>query len=115
MIYIIVTVFISLLLAYDYFSVFNEVFYIPIYAIMGIFACIVIFSIFIERKTNTNNSLKWQLFIVIYITALMGVFSLMGGKSVVGLSLTNKFVWIVIIISLMEMFFKWKNLDKQNI
>lgn len=115
MLHVAFMVFISLLLAYDYFSVLNEMFYILMLVFIGVLVCMVIFSTFFERRNNTSNSLKWQLFILLYITTLMGVFSLMGGKSTVGLSLTNKFIWIVIIISFIEMFFEWKRVDKKSV
>lgn len=113
-VYILFVVFLTTLLTYDYFNVLSEIIVISNSTFIFIFIGLIIVSLIFERKKEVNNSktLKWQIFIVVYIIALMVLFSLLGGESTVGISFSNPLFWIVLGIALLDILFDWKRRTK---
>ncbi|WP_066193485.1 MULTISPECIES: hypothetical protein [Gracilibacillus] len=104
----------TLLLVYDYFPI-QQLVVSKTTVSMLLLVCILI-SLFFQRytKNDRQDGLKWQAFITIYILCLIGIFSLLGGESSVGISFHNGFFWIVLLISLAEMFFQWKKPESRE-
>ncbi|MCJ0930511.1 hypothetical protein MST22_05025 [Virgibacillus halodenitrificans] len=44
----------------------------------------------------------------------MSLFTILGGKSATGISFSNGFFWIVLLISLFEMLTQWKKVKKSQ-
>ena len=59
-------------------------------------------------RVDDKDALKWQVFITTYILFLMGLFTVLGGKSTVGMSFNNGFFWLVLLISLLKIISQWK-------
>lgn len=100
--------FLTILLAYDYFAVLPDIIKIPQFVFQVTFFVLFIISMIIGRDEDDSNSWKWQVFIIVYIVTLMLVFSLLGGKSSVGISFSNTVFWIVLGISLIEIYIEWR-------
>ena len=60
------------------------------------------------RDVNNKDILKWQIFWVIYVLFLMGLLTILGGQSSSGIALDNVIVLIVLIISLFQIYSRWK-------
>lgn len=100
--------FLTILLAYDYFAVLPDIIKIPQFVFQVTFFVLFIISMIIGRDEDDSNSWKWQVFIIVYIVTLMLVFSLLGGKSSVGISFSNTEFWIVLGISLIQIYIEWR-------
>ena len=61
---------------------------------------------FFSRITQKDNSpetdFRWQIGMSLYVLLLIIVFTLFGGRSQVGLSLSNPIVWILFVISMID-------------
>ncbi|PIC81912.1 hypothetical protein [Sporosarcina sp. P1] len=93
---------ITVLLAYDFFSNFNELFYIPKLLFIGLILLILLGGFF-ENRYLKNESLKYgylfQIAFTSYLLTVLIVFTLLGGVSQVGISLSSPVVWILLIIT----------------
>ncbi|ARJ37639.1 hypothetical protein CSV71_15360 [Sporosarcina sp. P21c] len=93
---------ITVLLAYDFFSNFNELFYIPKLLFIGLILLILLGGFF-ENRYLKNESLKYgylfQIALTSYLLTVLIVFTLLGGVSQVGISLSSPVVWILLIIT----------------
>ena len=61
-----------------------------------------------NKSVYEKAVLKWQVFIVSYILFLMGLFTVLGGESTSGISFSNGAFWIVLLLSIFEIFSQWK-------
>lgn len=106
----------TVLFAYDYFPTIKAVVEVPklvfIFLVIGLFLVSMLFN----RNTSVANKgvLKWQVFITTYIVFLMGVFTVLGGKSDTGISFSNGVFWVVLLISLFEIFTQWKKVKSSQ-
>lgn len=94
------------LLAYDFFPDLLEFFYLPKSILLALLIIIVIFSIFANRlqKENSRIILLWQIVSTLYLLSLIVLFTVLGGISQVGISLKSPVLWIVIVISIYEIY-----------
>lgn len=108
----------SLLLAYDYFPFINELIEIPKIVFIGIFIGFFIINLIMNRKIEdgkeNRSELKWNLFIILYIIAVMIIFSLLGGGTSVGISFSNILFWIVLGITLIICIFNGGNRNSRK-
>ena len=102
----------TLLLAYDYFPDLKKIIEIPRPVFISIFIGLVIVSLILNPKNEggkeNRNELRWDFFIILYIIAVMIIFSLLGGTSSAGVSFSNVVFWIVLGISIIKLYFQWK-------
>ncbi|NBI29002.1 hypothetical protein ERL59_08525 [Chengkuizengella sp. YPA3-1-1] len=108
---IIVTLYITILLIFDYFPVIS----LEITKIFTwIFIAIIIVSIIFGRKKvkDNINEVIIQIFINIYVIFLMGLLTILGGKSTLGISFDNGFFWIIFLLSFFDIFSQWKKIKK---
>ncbi|WP_408006422.1 hypothetical protein ACJROX_17150 [Pseudalkalibacillus sp. A8] len=100
----------TILLAYDYFPNMSQMISVPdtvfIFLIIGLF----LISMLLNRNKSVDikDALKWQVFFTSYVLILMGIFTVLGGKSAIGISFSNGVFWLVLFISLFEMFLQLK-------
>lgn len=117
-VFIIVLVLLTMttLLAYDFFPDLLEFFYLPKSILFALLIIIVIFSIFANRfqKDNTRIILLWQIVSTLYLLSLVVVFTVLGGISQVGISLKSPVLWIVIVISIYEIYKQNKKVKVSN-
>ncbi|SDQ56362.1 hypothetical protein SAMN05216231_1953 [Virgibacillus salinus] len=106
----------TILFAYDYFPSISQVVEIPKSVLIFLVIGLVLASIYCSRGRNFDNkdTLKWQVFITGYIFFLMGLFTFLGGESATGISFRNGFFWLVLLISLVEMFSKWRKVKSSQ-
>jgi hypothetical protein len=98
----------TVLFAYDYFPNNFLKSVIPEKILIIIMIALYLFSLLLGRKnTDYKDSLKWNIFLVLYVVFLMSIYTLFGGKSALGLSLDNIFIWILLIISIHEIYSEW--------
>ncbi|PIC87159.1 hypothetical protein CSV72_04055 [Sporosarcina sp. P20a] len=93
----------TLLLIYDFFPKLISFINIPKSILIVLILVIALIGLFMNRPQKENvprfNPL-WQIILLAYFIALIMIFTLMGGVSQVGLSLTNPFLWIMFFISI---------------
>ena len=101
------------LMAYDFFPQLNELLFVPKPLII-ILLLLILFSGFFVTRLQNDSSQKfkflWQVAFTSYLLALLIVFTLLGGVSQVGLSLSSPALWIVLVISLFEIYQEYKKL-----
>lgn len=104
------------LLAYDFFPDLLEFFYLPKSILFALLIIIVIFSIFANRfqKDDSRIILLWQIVSTSYLLSLIVVFTVLGGISQVGISLKSPVLWIVIGISIYEIYKQNKKVKVSN-
>lgn len=104
----------TLLLVYDYFP---NIFFVNILpkSILIIFILgICLFSLLFKKHHTMSNKpiLKWQILLTIYPLFLIGLLTLLGGKSSVGLSFHSIGLWIAFLLSVLEMLRQWKKIKQ---
>ncbi|MEK5147299.1 hypothetical protein MKX53_09700 [Psychrobacillus sp. FSL K6-4615] len=117
-VFIIVLMLLSMtcLLAYDFFPVLIDLIYLPQSLVVALLIIIVIFSILSNRfqKGNSRLILLWQLVSMLYMFLLVVAFTVLGGISQVGISLNNPVLWVVILISIYEIYVQSKKVKVSN-
>lgn len=64
------------------------------------------------EKSKEKIQLAFRLQITVYLLILITTFTLLGGKSNVGIDFNNIFLWIVLIIAFAEIFSSWLRVKK---
>ncbi|MHA6252674.1 hypothetical protein [Oceanobacillus sp. CAU 1775] len=107
----------TVLLAYDYFPAISNVLAIPDSVFILILLSIIVLGVAISKLKGLSNktTLKLQLVTTLYILFLVVLFTVLGGKSTVGLSLTNEIFWIVFVIWLVDIYIRWKRESKLRV
>ena len=117
-VFIIVLMLLSMtsLLAYDFFPDLIDFIYLPKSLVVALLIIIVIFSILSNRfqKDNSRLILLWQLVSMLYLFLLVVAFTVLGGISQVGISLNNPVLWVVILISIYEIYEQSKKVKVSN-
>lgn len=117
-VFIIVLMLLSMtsLLAYDFFPDLIDFIYLPRALVVAVLIIIVIFSILSNRfqKGNSRLILLWQLVSMLYLFLLVVAFTILGGISQVGISLNNQVLWVVILISIYEIYEQSKKVKVSN-
>jgi len=117
-VFIIVLMLLSMtsLLAYDFFPDLIDFIYLPKSLVVALLIIIVIFSILSNRfqKDNSRLILLWQLVSMLYLFLLVVAFTVLGGISQVGISLNNPVLWIIILISIYEIYEQSKKVKVSN-
>ncbi|MCP2035298.1 L-asparagine transporter-like permease [Planomicrobium sp. HSC-17F08] len=67
--------------------------------IFVIFICI---SVMGNKEKEESRTFKWTLFSSLYLMFLIVALSLLGGQSTSGISLDNPIVWILLLVSLLQ-------------
>lgn len=117
-VFIIVLMLLSMtcLLAYDFFPDLIDFIYLPRALVVAVLIIIVIFSILSNRfqKGNSRLILLWQLVSMLYMFLLVVAFTVLGGISQVGISLNNPVLWVVVLISIYEIYEQSKKVKVSN-
>ncbi|GEN82708.1 hypothetical protein SLU01_10200 [Sporosarcina luteola] len=96
---------ITLLMAYDFFPSFNDLLHIPRSIFIGLLLVIILIGFInnrVQKDSSSKISLWWQVILPSYLLVLIVVFTLFGGASQVGISLSSPVVWILLIISFFD-------------
>lgn len=106
----------TLLFIFDYFPNLPLADAIPkkvlIFLILGLLQVSLLFKKY--RETDPKTLLKWQVFLTLYILTLIVVFPFFGGESTSGISFDSSVLWIVILISLFDIYSRWKKVKQLN-
>lgn len=104
---------ITLLMVYDFFPELNGFIQIPKPVFIGL-VLLILFSGFFLNRNNSESSPKSdlirQVILTSYLIILIVVFTLLGGISQVGISLSNPFLWIVLMITVYEHMKQYKKM-----
>ncbi|MGE7763022.1 hypothetical protein [Peribacillus sp. NPDC097895] len=106
----------SFLMIFDYFPhiIFND---IPKTVLTIGMISLAIVYIVINQKTEKNcetNSLIGEAAFIFYMFVLIGVLTLMGGKSTVGISLNNPILWFVLLLTIVDMTVRYRRKKNSN-
>ncbi|MFF2753051.1 hypothetical protein ACFVR1_04735 [Psychrobacillus sp. NPDC058041] len=113
---VLMLLFMTIILAFDFFPDLFEFIYLPKTLVIAMLIIIVLFSIFYSRfqKDNSRIILLWQMVSILYLFLLVVAFTVLGGISQVGISLENPGLWIVIGISIYEIYEQNKKVKVSN-
>ena len=103
----------TLLMVYDFFPNLNQILYIPKPVLIGLLLVILLVGFFINRiqkDDSPRSSFWWQVAITSYLLILLVVFTLFGGISQVGISLSSPVIWIILVISVFDILKEYKGL-----
>lgn len=102
----------TVLLAYDFFPGAFNLIAVPKTIILVMILLLVSISIFFSRSKTTTlkQTFIWQLLSTGYLLLLIVVFTMLGGVSQSEISLENPVLWIILAISMMEIFRQKKRL-----
>ena len=103
----------TLLMVYDFFPNLNQILYIPKSVLIGLLLVILLVGFFINRiqkDDSSKSSFWWQVAITSYLLILLVVFTLFGGISQVGISLSSPVIWIILVISVFNILKEYKGL-----
>ncbi|MCD5323290.1 MULTISPECIES: hypothetical protein [Pontibacillus] len=93
------------MLIYDYFlSSVDGAIWIKWGLLIG-WGLLIVISIFLGEKGSQILPL-WEIGLTIYIVSLLLLFTLLGGESASGLSLSNPVLWVVVSLTLMNAIWK---------
>ncbi|WP_323646841.1 hypothetical protein [Lysinibacillus xylanilyticus] len=78
--------------------------------ILGLF----IFSLIFKKYRDINNKeiLQWQIFSTIYILLIMGILTILGGQSSSGIAIDDGILWILLLISLFDIYSQYKKIKR---
>lgn len=107
---------ITMLLIYDYFpNVSLKESLTPTILLSLMYGTVVVLFLLKRFREYTVKELfKSQLFTLIYLLILLVVLKLAGGESALGISFSHLGVWIVVIISLLQLVVLWKKLKRER-
>ena len=107
---------ITVLLIYDYFpNVSLKERLTPTILLSLMFGTVVaLFLLKSFREYTVKELFKSQLFTLVYLLFLLGVLKLAGGESTLGISFSHLGVWVVVIISLLQLVVLWKKLKRER-
>lgn len=106
---------VTILLVNDYFPSLSISQAIPKKVLLGLIIGMIIISNLFNRYKNSasSNIFKWGVWWLLYFIFLLGLLTVLGGKSRTDISFDNGFMWVVILLSVIELFSKYKK-AKQN-
>ncbi|MDM5358462.1 hypothetical protein [Peribacillus sp. ACCC06369] len=106
----------SFLMIFDYFPhiVFND---IPETALTFGIISVAIIYIVLNRKTEKEceHSLIVEAVFIFYTLVLIGVLTLMGGESTVGISLKNPILWFVLLLTIVDMTLRYRKINDSKL
>lgn len=105
---IIIPLFLSILLVYDFFPSLQNIFYIPRSLLI---ALMLIAIVLFANKNKEKTSVKFKVFITVYLLALTALLTALGGHSLSGISIKNPLIWMIAIVTVLEGF---KTKKQQN-
>lgn len=104
---------VTLLLAYDFFPEVNGFLQLPKPLFIGLFLLTLFSGFFInqlQKVPSPKSDLLWQTILSSYLLLLIIVFTLLGGASQVGISLSNPVLWIVLLITFFDISKQYKKM-----
>lgn len=104
---------IALLLAYDFFPEVNGFIQLSKPLFIGLFLLTLFSGFFINRLQKVpspKSDLLWQTILSSYLLLLIIAFTLLGGASQVGISLSNPVLWIVLLITFFDISKQYKKM-----
>lgn len=104
---------IALLLAYDFFPEVNGFIQLSKPLFIGLFLLTLFSDFFINRLQKVpspKSDLLWQTILSSYLLLLIIAFTLLGGASQVGISLSNPVLWIVLLITFFDISKQYKKM-----
>lgn len=96
----------TLLMVYDFFPKLNGFLFLPKPMLIGLLLLIVSLGFFtkhFQKEKSAQSSFWWNVSLVSYLLSLIVLFTLLGGNSQVGISLSNPVLWIVVALTVFEM------------
>ncbi|WP_432355817.1 hypothetical protein [Sporosarcina sp. A2] len=105
--------FITVIMAYDFFPKLNNLVSIPQPVVIGLIVLSLLLGFFVTRLQKDNSprvKFMWQVAFMSYLVGLIIVFTLLGGVSQVGISVSSPALWIVLAISVGEILHEYKKL-----
>ncbi|MDP1418264.1 hypothetical protein Q8G35_07555 [Peribacillus simplex] len=113
MIYMII---ITLLLIYDFFPVFflSDIFSpeVLLGVMIGLFLSVLFKK---DGRADHGAKFKEQLLYTFYLLSVVGVLTALGGRSAIGISLNDVFLWIVLLLSCCHIYSYWKKAKQPEI
>lgn len=104
---------ITLLLAYDFFPDLNGFLQLSKPLFIGLILFFLFSGFFINRfqkAPSPKSELLWQIILTSYLLLLITAFTLLGGVSQVGISLSNPVLWIVLLITFFDIAKQYKKM-----
>lgn len=107
----------TVLLAYDFFPDLLTYRVLPEILVLLVLLVLVSVSIFYNRLKidDSKEILVWQLTSTCYLFLVIVIFTMLGGASQVGISLSNPILWLVLAVSTIEIYQQKKKLKSLNV
>lgn len=107
---------ITLLLIYDYFPDMSLQETLPSSVLLLLMFGTVVASFLFKRlrEYTVKELFQSQLFMIVYLLFLLAVLKLARGESTLGISFSHLGVWVVVIISLLQLVILWKKLKRER-
>ncbi|WP_057913130.1 hypothetical protein [Peribacillus muralis] len=105
---------ITFLLVYDFFPNILPTIILP-EIILGLLIGFYL-SLLLKRDRHANHRAKFkeQILSILYLLFLIGMLTALGGKSSVGLSFNNAFLWVVLLLSIFPIYSNWGKTKKSS-
>ncbi|QCR34388.1 hypothetical protein C1N55_03035 [Lysinibacillus sp. SGAir0095] len=105
---------ITLLFVYDFFPEVPFANAIPTGVLLILILGALLFRFVFKKHdaTDIKKDIQWQIVLTLYILALLVLFPLLGGKSSSGISFESGALWVMILISVFEIYSKWKKVKR---
>ncbi|WP_373921293.1 hypothetical protein [Peribacillus muralis] len=66
-----------------------------------------------NRHADDRAKFKEQVISILYLLFLIGLLTALGGKSSVGISFNNAFLWVVLLLSVFPIYSNWRKAKKE--
>ncbi|MGE7602380.1 hypothetical protein ACQKL5_07685 [Peribacillus sp. NPDC097675] len=106
----------TLLIVNDYFPNLSLARSIPndilLWVIFGLF----IISFLFDRIKSANHKekLKSQILSLIYFLSLLALLTILGGQSTAGITIDSPFLWLILLMSCLDIYSRWKKLKQEQ-
>lgn len=93
----------TILLLFDFFPGISEIVLVPKPILVGSLLVVYCAGIFLTpTKKEQKFDVLWQVMYPLYLLLLLLIFTLLGGNSQSGISFSNPILWVVLLISALD-------------
>ncbi|MFJ7850129.1 hypothetical protein ACIQXR_14910 [Peribacillus sp. NPDC097224] len=100
----------------DYFPNLSLVRVIPDGILLWLILVIYVISFSFKRFSDGNlrEWLQWQVLSLFYLLSLLALLTILGGQSTAGIAFDSPFLWLILLMSCLDIYSRWKKLKQEQ-
>lgn len=100
----------------DYFPNLSLVRVIPDGICLWLMLVIYVISFLFKRFSDGNPRewFQWQVLSLFYLLSLLALLTILGGQSTAGIAFDSPFLWLILLMSCLDIYSRWKKLKQEQ-